>query len=313
MGLFDNEDAAQAQREIEAKNEEIAELQRELRQSKLAIAKETSKVAAGDTDLPAMEVRQVTIKLPTFSESNLELWFGQAESQFILRGIKDDTTKFHHIYALLTEKASNEIEDLLLNPPKTGKVQAMKERLIHKFGRSQFSRDTELLSQRSLGDLLPSEMWSRFKRLNKDPHNHTSSFVRAYLIGMYPADVRTAIANMTFANNEEMARAADKILDLRAPKGVNAVGLGCEEEEAPEIDAVYRGTGAPRGRGNAKSSRGQGQGQGHQGHPGGSAKTSKTCFFHDRHGMAAFKCGGAPCPFVNLPLAAKAGNATAGR
>ena len=90
-----------------------------------------------------------------------------------------------------------------MNPQATGKDAAMKDCLMQKFGRPQFSKDTELLNQRSLGDLRPSEMWYRFKQLNKDPHNHTSSFVCAYLIGMYPPEVKTAIANMSFANNEE--------------------------------------------------------------------------------------------------------------
>ena len=129
-----------------------------------------------------------------------------------MKGIKDDTTKFHHLYALLSEKAANEIEALLLNPPKTGKVAAMKVKLVRKFGRSQFSKDMELLNTRSLGDLKPSEMWSRFQRLNKDPHNETSTFVRAYLISMYPSEVKVALANMTFQDNDEMAEAADKAM-----------------------------------------------------------------------------------------------------
>ena len=296
MGLF-GEDESSSQRELEA---QVADLKRQLAAKSGNDIKETSKIT--DVDIASMEVRQVAIKLPPFSESNPALWFGKAESQFILRGIKDDTTKFHHIYSLLSEKASNEIEDLLLNPPATGKVQAMKERLMTKFDRSQFSKDTELLAMRSLGDLRPSEMWSRFKQLNKDPHNHTSSFVKAYLIGMYPQEVRTVIANMTFADNEEMAKAADKIIDMKSPH-VNAI----QEEEVPEVDAVFKG--GARGRGSNRP----GRGQGHSKPQASSAKAGKTCFYHDRHGTLAFKCEGAPCPFINLPLAKQAGNATAGR
>ena len=209
--MYKRQDENTAQKQLEA---QVADLQRQLAERD---DKETPKVAASD-DMVSMELRQVSIKLPPFSESNPALWFGKAESQFILRGIKDDTTKFHHIYSLLSDKASNEIEDLLLDPPATGKVAAMKARLMQKFGRSQFSKDTELLNQRSLGDLRPSEMWSRFKQLNKDPHNHTSSFVRAYLIAMYPPEVKTAIANMSFTNNEEMAKAADKVMEMKTPQ-----------------------------------------------------------------------------------------------
>ena len=181
----------------------------------------------------------------------------------------------------------------------------MKERLIQKFGRSQFSKDTELLAYKTLGDLRPSEMWSKFKQLNKDPHNNTNSFVKAWLIGMFPPEVRTAIANMTFANNAEMALAADKIMEMKSPSAsINVVQEERVVEDYQEIDAVYRG--APRGRGSSRGGR------------GGYQKTSetqpksKTCFYHDRHGPAAFKCNGAPCPFSNLPLAKKTGNGNAG-
>ena len=91
----------------------------------------------------------------------------------------------------------------------------MKERLMQKFGRSQFSKDTELLGYKSLGDLRPSEMWSKFKQLNNDPHNNTNSFVRAWLIGMFPPEVRTAIVNMSFTDNAKLAKAADNIMEMK--------------------------------------------------------------------------------------------------
>ena len=251
----------------------------------------------------------MSVKLPPFTESLPELWFGKAEAQFVLRGIKDDTTKFYHIYANLTEKAMSEIENLLLDPPATGKVAACKAKLVRKFGRSQFQKDSELLDMRSLGDLKPTEMWSKFQKLNKDPHNATSTFVRAYLIKMYPPEVRAAIANMTFKDNDEMAEAADKILDMAKSGQVNMVSE-YQTEDVPEIDAVGRGSGF-RGRGS--------QARGHQprGQParstGASKPPSKTCFYHDRHGLSAFRCEGSPCPFASAPLASRPGNSTAGR
>ena len=263
MGLFgDNED--DAQRAIQKRDEEIAQLRRELATRPPGGA--TSKVTVGDVDVTSMEVRQVQVKLPPFSESNPALWFGKAESQFILKGIKDDTTKFHHIYSLLTEKAANEIEYLLLNPPKTGKVEAMKTKLIKKFGRTQLDKDMELLLTRSLGDLKPSAMWSRFQQLNKDPHNATSSFVKAYLISMYPSEVKVAISNMTFADNDEMTEAADNALEnLKSkPHQVNAMTTEVVESGHEvgqyEVDAISRGSGNFRGRGGSQRGGSRGAG-----------------------------------------------------
>ena len=301
MGLF----GEHASEEMEAKDKQIADLQAQLARRSLA---ETSKVAASDKiidDGDGGNLNAVSVKLPPFTESNPELWFGKAEAQFVLRGVKDDTTKFYHLYANLTEKAITEIENLLLDPPATDKVAAMRYKLVRKFGRSQYQKDSELLGIKSLGDLKPTEMWSKFQRLNKDPHNTTSSFVKAYLINMYPQEVRAAIANMTFKDNDEMAEAADKIIDMKKPAQVNVVE---EESETGEIDAIGRGGFSARGRGQSRS-RGGG---GHK--PGGQSKQSKTCFYHDKYGLGAFRCKGNTCPFASAPLAAKpSGNATAGR
>ena len=140
MGLFDNND--EVAREMEEKNAEIAMLRRELaaksnKKSKI-VPKGEDETSEDEVDEGSTHVRSVTIKLPPFSESNPELWFAKAESQFKLKGITSDTTKFHHLYALMTDKAANEIEALLLNPPKEGKVEAMKAKLVRRFGRSQY-------------------------------------------------------------------------------------------------------------------------------------------------------------------------------
>ena len=56
----------------------------------------------------------------------------------------------------MTDKAASEIEALVLDPPKTGKVAAMKAKLVRRLGCSQYDKDTELLNTRTLGDLTPS-------------------------------------------------------------------------------------------------------------------------------------------------------------
>ena len=119
MGLFNNnvEDSTQ-QKEIEVRDAKIASLQRELLAAKSSGKDKKERVvvkndADSDTDedeASSKHVRTVTIKLPPFSESNPELWFSKAESQFKVKGITSDTTKFHHLYALMTDKAANEIE-----------------------------------------------------------------------------------------------------------------------------------------------------------------------------------------------------------
>ena len=65
---------------------QIADLEAKLASAQMLSSMTTPKVTA--------EVNAVSVKLPLFTESNPELWFGKAEAQFVLRGVKDDTTKF---------------------------------------------------------------------------------------------------------------------------------------------------------------------------------------------------------------------------
>ena len=304
MGLFNNDDAT---KEIEEKNAEIESLKRELQAAKTCIKeRKDEKVVLHNKDSKdngeesSKYVRQVSIKLPSFSELNPELWFARAESQFKTKSITSDSTKFHHLYALMTDKAANEIETLLLDPPKTGKVDTIRTKLVRRFGQIQYNKDLELLNTRSLGDLKPSQMWSKFQRLNKDPSDATSSFVKVYLMSMYPPEVRGVLANMSFKYNDEMAEAADRYLEnaKKKPGDINEVRSEEVQEDEGQVDAISRG---PKGRsqGRAGSDRPSAGGQ------------PKTCFFNDCHGLEAFKCGGPPCPFASAPLAARSGNATA--
>ena len=83
MGLFGEQAANE---EMEAKDRQIAELQAQLAKKSV-----TSKVAASDIidDSEGGSLNAVSVKLPPFTESNPELWFGKAEAQFVLRGVKD--------------------------------------------------------------------------------------------------------------------------------------------------------------------------------------------------------------------------------
>ena len=288
--------------ELDDKNARIAELEQQLQQLSHikggpAFKSDLQGRQRGDED--TLEIRAVSVKLPPFATTNPELWFSQAECQFAIKGVKDDTTKFYHLYAALPEKVSNAVEAFLLDPPKTQKVAGLKTLLMKKYARTQLQKDTELLQIRSLGDLKPSEMLQRAMSLNKNPE----TLLKAILINMYPPEVKIAIANSQFATLEDMADAADKIMEAKSDSGgVNAVQA---DEATLEIDTI-------RGRGSHKWNESTGKGPTKPG-TGRGQTNRKTCFYHDRHGPAAFRCDGEPCPWATTPLAKKPGNGTAGR
>ena len=62
------------------------------------------------------EMAAYAIKIPPFWPSDPILWFTQVESQFMLRGITAQVTKFHHILANLSQEIATEVRDLLIIP-----------------------------------------------------------------------------------------------------------------------------------------------------------------------------------------------------
>ena len=58
------------------------------------------------------------------------LWFTQVESQFMLRGITAQKTKFHHVLANLLQVITTEVRDQLINPPKENPYDVLKDTLI---------------------------------------------------------------------------------------------------------------------------------------------------------------------------------------
>ena len=286
---------------MERKDSQIAALEREILLSKI-------KSSGNATSVVTSEVNAVTVKLPDFYENDPEMWFVRAECQFRTKRIVDDTTKFDHIVQSLSEKVARRVRKLVLYPPATDKVTALKAALMTAYGRSQLEKDTALLSMK-MSNLKPSEVIARAEALNSD----LETFFRAFILSQFLPEVKTAIANMEFATLVEMGVAADKALEASktTPQAVNAIVTELQDEfdeedtsQGFEVNAVGRGGGA-RDRGRQAAGRGRGQ-------PGQKAGKGKTCFYHDKHGLGAFKCDGAPCPFSSAPLA-KAGNATAGR
>ena len=51
----------------------------------------------------------VTIKLPSFYQVNAQFWFDSAESQFRLKGIRDETTKFDYVMSSLPEEVAMQV------------------------------------------------------------------------------------------------------------------------------------------------------------------------------------------------------------
>ena len=64
-------------------------------------------------------ISSISIKLPPFWATRLEVWFRQVEAQFATRNppITADLTKFNHVVAVLDNVTAGEVEAIILLPP----------------------------------------------------------------------------------------------------------------------------------------------------------------------------------------------------
>ena len=98
------------------------------------------------------EVAAYAIKIPPFWPSNPMLWFMQVESQFMIREITAQGTKFHHVLANLSQEITTEVRDLLINPPEENPYDVLKETLIKRTTLSKQWRLQQLLSDEDQGN-----------------------------------------------------------------------------------------------------------------------------------------------------------------
>ena len=142
------------------------------------------------------ETNAVAIKLPTFWAQQPEVWFLQAEAQFHIRKITDDTTKYYHVVAALDQETSGRVLDTLSAPPGDNKYTDLKQRLLTTFGLSKRERASKLLHLHPLGDRKPSELMDEMLSLLAD---HGFCFLAEQLfLEQLPEDIRLQLSNDFF-------------------------------------------------------------------------------------------------------------------
>jgi hypothetical protein len=191
----------------------------------------------------------VAIKLPTFWTEDPDVWFTQVESQFAIRNITTDQTKYHYVVAALNTSMAAEVRASLLAPPDDNKYQALKTALLAAYSRSQAQKDSELLAMSGLGDKTPMAFLRRLRGLNSDP----AAIFRAFFLAQLPAEVRGVLAAQNLADLDDLAKAADRIIVARqAGSGPSAFSVAADNpgtyDQAPGVSAVSGRSGGSGGR-----------------------------------------------------------------
>ena len=168
--------------------------------------------------LSTTKIQAVAVKLPEFWTDDAEIWFLRAEAQFRYKSIIIDQTKFDYIITALDNRAAAEVKAVLLNPPEQGKY-ALKTALLNAFGKSQLQKDAELINISGLGDKKPSAFLRYLESLKNDP----DTLRRAFFLAQLPSQVRAILAAQEFPNLQELALAADRIIEANELLPINSV------------------------------------------------------------------------------------------
>ena len=153
----------------------------------------------------------VSLKLPTFWSNQAEVWFAQTESQFAIREIKKEQTKYHYVVSALDQETAVRVLDIIQKPPSDDPYTALKTRLIGTFTLSETERANKLLNLPALGDQKPSTLMDQMLGLLGD-HQTCFLFCQIFL-NKLPDRIRSVLVHSKVQDSRELATAADRLYE----------------------------------------------------------------------------------------------------
>ena len=167
---------------------------------------------ANSNTTAAMDVLAVSVKIPTFVPSNPRWFFVFCESQFRLKGVTADETRYDHVACNLPPDVAARVMSLLQNPPDTNKYESLKQRLLKEYTLTDAERAATLLDLPGIGDMKPSQLYQKMIELLPPGDNHTASsfLLRELFLRQLPVDIRSHLADKSSLDLEQLAEEADK-------------------------------------------------------------------------------------------------------
>ncbi|XP_070394233.1 uncharacterized protein [Dermacentor albipictus] len=184
------------------------------------------------------DVSAVSIRLPPYWDRNPAVWFLQAESQFILSGVRTEQRKYHLVVSALSPTAAEEVADLLSGPPPATPYSDLKAALLERTTTSQRARMQQLLSAEDLGDRRPSQLLRRMRQLMSD--NTTVSddrLLRELFMQRLPVNVQMVLATATVMDLNSLASLADKVMEVVTPAVCNVTSSSTSASSAPQTSS----------------------------------------------------------------------------
>ncbi|XP_033361821.1 uncharacterized protein LOC117240074 [Bombus vosnesenskii] len=155
----------------------------------------------------ASQVVSMSSLLPT----NTAAWFALLERQFEAARITEDNIKYVTLEKCLNDQQLQDVEDLVTNPPETGRYEKLKHALIRILSDTDATRIKKLVKSEEMGDRKPSQFYQHLKKLSSPstPDDFTLTLRRNRL----PARIRRILAAVDDADPGRLLRQANLIAE----------------------------------------------------------------------------------------------------
>ena len=202
--------------------------------------------------------RRSITELPSLWTNDVETWFAQAEAQFALRDITNETSKFNHVVSVLSADVASKVSSILQSPPGHNPYTALKKQLTCKYQLTEHERAAAIFNIPALGDERPSQIMDRMLHLLGGCEGGI------LFISILPIYVKNTLALSTTTDLQQLALEADRIFLSGQPDNSTVMST-TTDDSTTEVSRIQRN--------NSKH------------------HTSRTlCFFHERFRSRAKKC-----------------------
>ncbi|XP_063624772.1 uncharacterized protein LOC134796515 [Cydia splendana] len=206
--MSDSEDGAQDKRKMEKEN---------VQEPNTASNALHLQLPSSSYDLAGISIQS---KLLPFWREHPRLWFAQFEA--IVEPLKtSDDQKFRYALGVMQAADIQQVSDIILKPPSTGKYNALKTRLLSVYEESASRQFQKLISGLELGEQKPTQLLRRMRELGKNMVPDDG--LKVMWMNQLPVQVRTVLSVNNESSLDILAAMADKMLEHAEPVTVAAV------------------------------------------------------------------------------------------
>lgn len=152
----------------------------------------------------------VSARIPDFWRDEPKLWFIQTEAALNPQKASDEA-RYQIVVSKLGKEVLSQVTDILLDPPASGKYEALKTRLCNIYAQSEARQVQKLIGEMELGDQKPSQLLRKMKDLARG--KVTDETLAVLWKNHLPTTVRSVLAATESKDMEILASVADKIIE----------------------------------------------------------------------------------------------------